>query len=111
MTRERLPNRRESLTFKVPHPGTEFSISPIFYDVSLGYPPGGNAPKEVFVSCNKVTTALDVAGRDCATLISIALQHGATVQELAGAMTRGDKGEPQGVAGAVLDAVIGEMRL
>lgn len=110
MARERLPNRREAMTFVVPHPGTEFHQKPTWYDVALGYAPGSDAPREVFISCNKVTTALDIAGRDIATLISIALQHGAGIAELAGAMTRDDKGAPQGVAGAVLDAVLGEER-
>ncbi|HEY5798303.1 MAG TPA: hypothetical protein VIU82_25155 [Bosea sp. (in: a-proteobacteria)] len=109
MTREKLPNRREALNFKVVHPGTEFHQKPTWYDVALGFPPDSAAPKEVFISCNKVTTALDTAGRDIATLISIALQYGASVKELSSAMTRDDAGKPQGVAGAVLDAVIAEM--
>lgn len=108
MTREKLPNRREALNFKVMHPGTEDLHKPTWYDVALGFPPGSAVPKEVFISCNKVTTALDTAGRDIATLISIGLQHGAAVSELAAAMTRDDVGKPQGVAGAVLDAVMAE---
>ena len=99
--RARLKNRRPGLTFTLPHPG---DVSTLVYDVMVGFD-GASAPKEVFISANKPTTAMDVAARDTATLISIALQHGATVAELAAAMTRGDKGEPQGVAGAVLDAV------
>jgi len=108
MTREKLPDRREALNFKVVHPGTEDHHKPTWYDVALGFPPGGASPKEVFISCNKLTTNLDVAGRDVATLISIALQHGAAVEELAAAMTRDDVGKPQGAAGAVLDAVLAE---
>ena len=108
LTREKLPNRREALNFKVVHPGTEDHHKPTWYAVALGYAPDSAAPKEVFISCNKLTTALDIAGRDVATLISIGLQHGATVSELAAAMTRDDAGKPQGVAGAVLDAVLAE---
>ncbi len=99
--RSRLKNRRPGLTFTLPHPG---NISVLVYDVMVGFDEAGT-PKEVFISANKPTTAMDVAARDTATLISIALQHGATIAELSAAMTRGDEGEPQGVAGAVLDAV------
>jgi hypothetical protein len=111
LTRTKLPERREALTISIIHPGTENHIRPVTYDISMGFPNGipQRNPKEVFISCNKVATALDIAARDIATLISIAMQHGAMVDELAAAMTRGDHGEPQGVAGAVLDAVIQEM--
>lgn len=107
MARERLPNRRQGHTFTLPHPG---NYSAIVYDVMVGFEKP-RIPKEVFITCNKVTTAMDVAARDIATLISIALQHGAGVQELASAMTRDDDGAAQGVAGAVLDAIEREVLL
>ena len=106
--RQRLPNRRESVTFTVPHPG----IASIVYDVTLGFAHGVAAgdPREVFISCSKLTTDLDLAARDIATTISIALQHGASLDDLAGAVARGDDGKAQGVAGAVLDAIVERMR-
>jgi hypothetical protein len=103
--RSRLPSRRPGLTFTLPHPpahpGAESKLT---YDVMVGFDEAA-CPKEVFITANKLTTAMDIAARDIATLISIALQHGVTIHELAGAMTRGDAGEPQGAAGAVLDAI------
>jgi hypothetical protein len=111
LTRTKLPPRREALTISITHPGTENHIRPTIYDISMGFPNGAAArdPREVFINCNKVTTALDIAARDIGKLISLAMQHGAMVDELAAAMTRDPNGLPQGVAGAVLDAVIQEM--
>jgi hypothetical protein len=98
MPRERLPNRRPGVSFEITHPG----LDEVPYDVTAGFDASGRI-REVFISCRKTTTAMDIAARDVATLVSIALQHGASLQELAGSVTRGDKGEPQGIAGAVLD--------
>lgn len=105
MTRARLPDRRPNLTFEIAHPG-DYSV--VRYAVTIGLD-ADRAAKEVFISCNKVTTALDIAGRDIAILASIALQRGASLAELAGSISRDDNGAPQGVAGAVLDAVIAEI--
>lgn len=101
MMRERLPNRRRSESFIVrfdEYPG-------IRYTVTLGYMPGHNLPKEVFIDCNKLTTAMDTAGRDIAVLISIALQHGADIVEMQKSVIRDEAGRPRGIAGAVLDAI------
>lgn len=103
MTRHRLNNRRPGLTFTLPHPG---DFSSLTYDVMVGFDTSDQV-KEVFISCSKITTAMDIAARDTATLISIALQHGASIEELANAMTRDDQGEPQGIAGAALDHMKG----
>lgn len=99
--RTRLPNRRESVVINVPHP---MPGSVVEYAVTIGGVHG--QPFEVFLTCNKTTTALAISGLEIATLISIALQHGASIKELAAAMPREKNGEPQGAAGAVLDAVI-----
>lgn len=103
MNRARLPNRRPALVISVPHPES-FTIH---YDVSVGFDEG--RPLEVFIGCNKLTTAMHTAGLEIATLVSIALQRGATLAELAAAMPRDDRNQPQGAAGAVLDAVIAEV--
>lgn len=105
MTRARLPQRRPALVFNVPHPDP---ASRVTYDVTVGFDAG--TPREIFIGCNKLTTAMHTSGLEIATLVSIALQHGATLDELAAAMPRDDRNQPQGAAGAVLDAVIAEMR-
>lgn len=104
MTRARLPHRRPALVINVPHPDP---ASRVHYDVTVGFDQG--EPREVFIGCNKLTTAMHTAGLEIATLVSIALQHGATLPELAAAMPRDDRNNPQGAAGAVLDAVIVEL--
>jgi hypothetical protein len=104
MNRARLPARRPALVFNVPHPDPASRVN---YDVSVGFDEG--QPREVFIGCNKLTTAMHTAGLEIATLVSIALQHGATLTELAAAMPRDDRNQPQGAAGAVLDAVIAEV--
>lgn len=105
MTRNRLPNARPCITFTMPDPNPNSTLR---YDISAGLHHG--AIREVFVSCHKTTTAMDIAGRDIGTLISIALQYGATLDELAAAMCRDDQGKAQGIAGAVLDALKGDAR-
>lgn len=104
MTRVRLPNRRHGLVLTIPHPVTGSTVA---YDVTVGFDEG--QPRELFISCNKLTTSLAIAGLEIATLVSIALQHGAGLQELAAALPREENGTPQGAAGAVLDAVISEL--
>lgn len=106
MTRTRLPNRRPGVVLTVPHPVPGSTVA---YAVTIGFDEG--QPRELFISCNKLTTSLAVAGLEIATLVSIALQHGANVQELAAALPREEDGAPQGAAGAVLDAVISELGL
>lgn len=103
--RQRLPNRRPGLVVNVSHP---VPGSRIAYDVTVGF--DGEQPRELFIGCNKLTTEAHIAGLEIATLASIALQHGASLDELAGAMPRDDQGQPQGAAGAVLDAVIAEVQ-
>jgi len=103
--RNSLPNRRRSETFAVPHPG-DLSFKPVLYNVSIGYDLS-DRPQEVFISCHKLTSSQDIAGRDIAILISMALQYGAPAEALAAAMTRGDDGKAQGIAGVVLDIIAG----
>ena len=111
MTRSRMPNRREGIIIPpVPHP---VPGSQIEYTVKIGFD-DDEKPQEIFISCNKLTTAMHTSGLEIATLVSIALQHGASFEELAAAMPREDigmmKNMPQGAAGAVLDAVISELK-
>lgn len=105
MNRQRLPNRRQGWTIDVPHPDPG---SRIVYTVKVGSDEAGS--REVFISCNKLTTAMHVAGLELAVLISIALQHGASFEELAAALPREGDGSPQGAAGAILDAVMKELK-
>lgn len=99
-----LPHRRQGWTINVPHPDP---ASLIVYTVKVGFDQG--KPREVFISCNKLTTAMHVAGLEFAVLISIALQHDASLEVLRNALPREEDGKPQGAAGAILDAILTEL--
>lgn len=97
MSRAILPARREAETF-------EFDRRGLCYTATLGRYEEGQ-PAELFLSCQKQSTPADEDARDAAILISYAIQHGATLDALANAMSRDAAGAPQGLAGAALDAI------
>src|SRR5262245_37190610 len=72
--------------------------------VTIGFYPDGRIG-EVFLGAAKSGTALDIATRDSAILLSFALQHGATVDRIRSAMTRDEMGRPEGAMGALLDRI------
>lgn len=98
MTRDPLPNARGALTF-------DFEARGVFYTASVGVYPDGRIG-ELFLNGLKRDTDSDIVARDLAILISFALQHGATLADLAKAMTRDGEGRPQGLAGHALDQAI-----
>lgn len=102
MTRQALPQRRFSETFDFVFPqGTDKS-----YALTLGVYEGGRVG-EVFLASHKhAGSQADLAARDTAILISFGLQHGATLAELAHAMTHNADGKPEGIAGIVLTLLL-----
>lgn len=116
--RERMPQRREADTIDVEHIATDSLGNTIAQDftITLGRDAAGRIA-EVFIDVpyqqRKFATAL--LGKDVATLISIALQHGSTVEELQAAMGRGEASRmgkivemPHTLIGTVLDALVAE---
>jgi hypothetical protein len=115
MTRTRLPNRREASTLDLVHitpQGDEQHLT-----ISVGFT--GATVSEVFVDVpyqqRKFATAL--LGKDVATLISIALQHGASVKELSDAMGRSEMNRlgkivemPHTIIGTVLGELVAQER-
>jgi len=98
MTRTVLPNRRPSIIFDCEFRGTG-------YTVDVGYDIDGR-PMEVFIDCHQVSSDLTALARDAAVSISLALQHGCSLQTLAGAMTRDERGNAAGVAGTAIDEIL-----
>ncbi len=98
MTRIVLPTRRPSIIFDCEFRGTG-------YTVDVGYDIDGR-PMEVFIDCHQVSSDLTSLARDAAVSISLALQHGCSLQTLAGAMTRDKLGNASGVAGMVIDEIM-----
>lgn len=93
--RERLPNCRLNEAFEFEHEGLRYHMSIGRYD--------DGRPAEIFVSCAKNTSASEFMARDAAVLISIALQYGAPVEVMRGAITRLDDNRPASLTGRVLD--------
>jgi ribonucleoside-diphosphate reductase alpha chain len=96
-TRTRLPNRRPHELIDFEHAGFRFTVGVgRFNDGTLA---------ELFLSCSKAGTPVDVAARDSAIVASLALQHGATAEELRHALTRNGDGGAGGPLSAALDLI------
>jgi hypothetical protein len=96
--RQRLPNRRASLTFS-------FELGGLRYVCTVGRYPDGRLA-ELFIGSPKTNSAVDVAARDAAILVSLLLQHNCDVATIAHAMSRTSDGTPSGVIGVVLDKIM-----
>ena len=97
MTRRDLPGRRAHELLPVSFRGLSFTVG-------IGrYSDGALA--EVFIDSPKLASDLHADARDIAVLISIAVQHGTPVEAMRTALTRLERDEPAGLAGAVLDAI------
>lgn len=120
--RERMPQRRKADTIDVEHIATDSMGNTISQDFIISFGRRNDEDPaspiaEVFIDVpyqqRKFATAL--LGKDVATLISIALQHGSTVEELQAAMGRGEASRmgrivemPHTLIGTVLDALVAE---
>jgi hypothetical protein len=93
--RGRLPNRRAHELIDFTHGGFRFTAG-------LGRHADGTLA-EVFLNADKVGTAIETTARDAAILASMALQHGATLDELRKALTRNSDGSASGALGELLD--------
>ena len=100
MSRKRPPQRREAATIDVIHNNQR-------YHVSYGRYPSGEL-MEVFVHGAKVGSDVDSIACTGSTILSIALQNGASLKELQQASLRLDDGTPADFFGAVLDALAEE---
>lgn len=101
MTREPLPNRRETQSFRFEFAGIKHHCSVSNYD--------DGRPAEIFIDAGKVNTGVQNIMRDGAILISLALQHGCPVETLRHAMTRTEDNSPSSALGKILD-IVGELK-
>lgn len=95
--RRRLPNRRPSEIVSFVHDGIRCHGGVSEF--------GDGRPAEVFLDAGKPGSAVQAASRDAAVVASIALQHGASSEEIRGALTRLDDGAAAGPLGALMDLV------
>ncbi|TSD89089.1 hypothetical protein FFK22_008900 [Mycobacterium sp. KBS0706] len=95
--RDRLPQRRQSDTITFDHGG--FS-----YVATIGYRPEPDGRiGEIFLDSGKTGTALSIATKDAAIAVSLALQHGCTIETLRGAFLRNADGTAAGVMACLFD--------
>ncbi len=97
MSRETLPNRRSSLTVPALVANTPT-------DVTLGFYPDGRLG-EVFVDPEKMTSTVALQCRDVAVLISLGLQHGASLDTIEAALLKHETGEPASFVGEVVRSI------
>jgi hypothetical protein len=93
--RRRLPHRRGAVALDIEHAGHR-------YRMHVGYFPDG-AVGEVFLDAAKQNSALDAFAADAAILLSLLLQHGATLGEIGHALRRAPDGTAASLVGAVVD--------
>jgi hypothetical protein len=95
MSRRILPQRRSAETFQL-----RFWNQPV--SVTVGYYEDGT-PGEIFVDAGKTGQDVQSTARDAAVVLSLALQHGATVATIQHAVTRSGNGEAASILGAIID--------
>ena len=94
MVRLPLPSRRQSTTYRLLTPGgLKFHVTVGFYD--------DGKPGEVFGDVGKTPQGVQQIISDACILISIALQHGITGEELGKSLAYHDDGKPYTVIGAI----------
>lgn len=95
MTRETLPNRRNTIGYAYRHDGQQYMAHVSHYD--------DGRPAEIFVTGAKVGTGVDNAARAASIATSFALQYGVPVEKLRLALPRDPSGRPLDPVGAALD--------
>jgi hypothetical protein len=99
-TRERLPNRRLSVTF-------EFETHSLRHVGSYSRFADGRLA-EIFLQNHKPGSQSDSNARESAIMASIALQYGAPIEVLRGAVLREANGRASCPLGAALDLIAGD---
>lgn len=95
--REPLPARRRCETFDLPFGGLTKN-----HTITVGYY-DDDRPGEVFITGGKSGEQVEAIARDGAVLMSLALQHGATLDTIRHAITRNSFDEPLSIVGAVVE--------
>jgi hypothetical protein len=100
--RTHLPNRRPSTTF-------DFTCGNLPYTCSYSRIAGGGIA-ELFLSNHKSNSHADISARDSAVVCSLALQHGADLEVIRGALCRDADGTASGPLGVALDLIFAQDR-
>jgi hypothetical protein len=93
--RQRLPNRRASVTFGIKAQGLHFTCTASrFADGTLA---------EIFLQNHKAGSDAGINAQDCAVVCSLALQHGVPLEVIRRALMRDARGVASSPLGAALD--------
>ena len=101
--RQRLPNRRHSLTFG-------FTCGPHSYTATVSYFPGTDQLAEIFLSNGRAGSDVDAAAKDSAVVASIAFQHGVSADTIRHALLRDPRGIASSPLGIALDIITSSSR-
>lgn len=102
MIRQRLPDRRPSVTTELVHECRSYSVT-------IGFDPATGRIGEVFTHGAKVGSAMDGILDDACVALSLLLQHGVEPAELASSMGQlGDGKSPASIIGALTDLLVRE---
>jgi hypothetical protein len=97
--RQRLPNRRASVSF-------EFECNLLGYSATISRFPNGDLA-EIFISNSKAGSHSDSAAKDSAVVCSIALQYGVPLSVIRKALLRDPRGKASSPLGVALDLIAG----
>jgi hypothetical protein len=99
--RNRLPNRRASITFA-------FECGSHHYVCTVSYFPNDGTLAELFLGNGRAGSDVDAAAKDSAVVCSIALQYGVPVNVIRKALLRDPHGRASSPLGRALDIVVGD---
>ena len=102
MTRERLPQRRRKISECIAH-GAERYGAAFTYDVQAGLYPDGRVGEVFIRPAVKSGTFIAELFNGAAILMSLALQHGATIEDIAHSLGRFERGDRTSPLGMVAD--------
>jgi len=100
--RRRLPNRRHCESFN-------FELDGLRFTASIGRFADGRVA-ELFLTNHKSGNQSDTNARDAAIVLSFALQFGADIDAIRGALCRDSLGRANGPLGAALDVIAAEVK-
>lgn len=104
MNRQRLPDRRPSLT-------TNLAYENRSYSVTLGFDVRNDRVAEVFTHGARIGSGMDRLLDDACVALSLLLQYGVEPVALASSMGRlGDGKSPASIIGALADLIVREAR-
>jgi hypothetical protein len=98
-SRQRLANRRASITFG-------FECNGLGYRATISHYANGDLA-EIFITNTKVGSDSDSAAKDSAVVCSLALQHGVPLNTIRKALLRDPRGIASSPLGIALDLIAG----